>query len=55
MIRTRAEDAAAAEDPNLATNTFIAMENRVAPAQPADGFRRRVLTMTVKPRNVGIR
>ncbi len=55
VIRTRAQDADVAEDPTLATNTFIAMENRVAPAQPADGSRRRVLTMTVKPRNVGLR
>lgn len=55
VIRTRAQDAASLEDPNLANSTFIAMENRVPPAQPADGFRRRVLTMTVKPRNVGLR
>lgn len=55
VIRTRAQDAQSLDDPNLANNTFIAMENRIAPAQPADGFRRRVLTMTVKPRNIGIR
>ncbi len=55
VIRTRAQDAAAAGNANLANNTFIAMENRVAPAQPPDGFRRRVLTMTVKPRNIGLR
>ena len=39
----------------LATSTFIALENRVAPVQPADGYRRRILTMTVQPRNVGRR
>jgi prepilin-type N-terminal cleavage/methylation domain-containing protein len=55
VVRTRAQDAAARDDPSLATNTFIAMENRVPPAQPADGFRRRVLTMTVQPRNIGLR
>ena len=55
VIRTRAQDSASIEDPALATNTFIAMENRVAPVQPPDGFRRRVLTMTVPPRNVGRR
>jgi prepilin-type N-terminal cleavage/methylation domain-containing protein len=55
VIRTRAQDEAARANPNLANSTFIAMENRVAPAQPADGFRRRVLTMTVKPRNIGLR
>ncbi len=55
VIRTRAQDIAALEDPTLATNTFIAMENRNPPAIPADGFRRRVLTMTVRPRNIGTR
>lgn len=55
VIRTRAQDVATIENPALATNTFIAMENRVAPAGPPDGFRRRVLTMTVQPRNVGRR
>jgi prepilin-type N-terminal cleavage/methylation domain-containing protein len=55
VIRTRAQDADVARNPALANNTFVAMENRVAPVQPADGFRRRVLTMTVKPRNVGLR
>lgn len=55
VTRTRAQDADVAEDPTLATNTFIAMENRVPPAVPADGFRRRVLTLTVAPRNIGRR
>ncbi len=55
VIRTRAQDTAAQEDPSLAVNTFIAMENRIPPAQPPDGFRRRVLTMTVQPRNIGLR
>jgi prepilin-type N-terminal cleavage/methylation domain-containing protein len=55
VIRTRAQDAASLDDPALANNTFIAMENRVAPPQAPDGFRRRVLTMTVPPRNVGRR
>ena len=55
VIRTRAQDSAVQADPNRATNTFIAMENRVPPAQPPDGFRRRVLTMTVQPRNIGLR
>ena len=55
VIRTRAQDTEVLDNPALATNNFMAMENRVAPAQPPDGFRRRVLTMTVAPRNVGIR
>jgi prepilin-type N-terminal cleavage/methylation domain-containing protein len=55
VIRTRSQDSTVLEDPSLATNTFIAVENRVAPAIPADGFRRRVLSMTVKPRNIGRR
>jgi prepilin-type N-terminal cleavage/methylation domain-containing protein len=54
-IRTRAQDQQARENPALATSTFIAMENRVAPVQAADGFRRRLLTMTVQPRNLGRR
>ena len=55
VIRTRGQDVATLENPNLATNTFIAMENRNDPALPADGFRRRVLTMTAQPRNLGRR
>ena len=55
VIRTRNQDVAAIENPNLATNTFIAMENRNPPGAPADGFRRRVFTMTVQPRNLGKR
>jgi prepilin-type N-terminal cleavage/methylation domain-containing protein len=55
VVRTRAQDQAAVENAAMAVHTFIAMENRVAPAQPPDGFRRRVLTMTVQPRNLGRR
>jgi len=55
VIRTRNQDPAAVENPNLATNTFIAMENRNAPGGVPDGFRRRVFTMTVQPRNLGKR
>jgi len=55
VIRTRSQDIETIENPALATNTFIAMENRNAPAGPADGFRRRVLTMTAQPRNLGRR
>jgi len=55
VIRTRDEDAAARENAALGTSSFIALENRVAPVQPADGFRRRVLSMTVQPRNIGRR
>jgi hypothetical protein len=55
VIRTRGQDVGTIADPTLATNTFIAMENRIPPAVPADGFRRRVLTMSVQPRNLGRR
>ena len=55
VVRTRGQDADVVANPALATNNFIAMENRVPPAVAADGFRRRVLTMTVQPRNVGRR
>ncbi len=55
VIRTRQQDIAALQDATLAQNTFIAMENRVPPGNPPDGFRRRMLTMTVQPRNIGKR
>lgn len=55
VIRTRAQDTATIANPALANNTFIPLENRVAPAQPPDGFRRRALAMTVQPRNIGRR
>lgn len=41
-------------DPEYTEGSPQARENRV-PAAVADGFRRRVLTTTVKPRNVGFR
>jgi prepilin-type N-terminal cleavage/methylation domain-containing protein len=50
VVRTANQDAAAAQNPALAQNVFPVMEN--APARPgADGFRRRVFTRTVLPRN----
>ena len=55
MVRSRAEEQDILVNPNAAVGTFIANENRVAPVQPPDGFRRRVHTMTVRPRNIGAR
>jgi prepilin-type N-terminal cleavage/methylation domain-containing protein len=43
-----------AQDPNWSQGQFQATENRVAPAG-TDGFRRRVFTASVRPRNVGQR
>lgn len=51
---TKAEDPDALQNPNFAQGQFQTTENRVAPGGN-DGFRRRVLTLTVRPRNVGSR
>lgn len=47
VVRTRAEDQAFSE------GNFVALENRTAPAGGNDGFRRRVVVGSVRPRNVG--
>jgi prepilin-type N-terminal cleavage/methylation domain-containing protein len=51
---TKAQDPDVIRNPNMAQGQFQATENRVAPAG-VDGFRRRVFTLTVRPRNVGSR
>jgi|GEM_PF-787742 len=55
VVRTRTPDADVAQNAALAQNTFIARENRVAPGNPPDGFRRRVHSITVRARNIGHR
>jgi len=55
VVRTRSQDADVLANPGTAQNNFVVRENRVPPAQPPDGFRRRVQTITVRPRNVGNR
>ncbi len=42
-------------DPRFEQGRFQATENRSLPATGSDGFRRRVLTATVRPRNLGHR
>lgn len=54
VARTSAQDADVARAPGMAQGQFQVTENRVAPAG-VDGFRRRVHTATVRPRNVGMR
>ncbi|MBY0401585.1 prepilin-type N-terminal cleavage/methylation domain-containing protein [Myxococcota bacterium] len=47
VVRTRATD------DDFALGSFVTLENRTAPAGGNDGFRRRVVVGTVRPRNVG--
>ena len=47
VVRTRATD------PDFPNGNFSTFENRVAPLGGPDGFRRRVIVTTVRPRNVG--
>jgi prepilin-type N-terminal cleavage/methylation domain-containing protein len=54
VVRTRSQDADVLQNPDGAQGTQQALENRVPPVG-ADGFRRRVHSMTVRPRNVGLR
>jgi prepilin-type N-terminal cleavage/methylation domain-containing protein len=51
---TKSQDPDVVQSPNMAQGQFQVTENRVAPGG-LDGFRRRVLTLTVRPRNVGHR
>jgi prepilin-type N-terminal cleavage/methylation domain-containing protein len=51
VARTRAWDPDAAANPAFANNFPQSPENRVV-AAAADGFRRRVITLTITPRNV---
>jgi prepilin-type N-terminal cleavage/methylation domain-containing protein len=52
VARTRTIDPDVALNPAFANNFRQRPENRVIPGLAADGFRRRVLTMTIAPRNV---
>jgi prepilin-type N-terminal cleavage/methylation domain-containing protein len=54
VVRTRAQDADVVQDPGMAQGQWQVTENRVAPGG-FDGFRRRVHTATVRPRNIGLR
>jgi prepilin-type N-terminal cleavage/methylation domain-containing protein len=54
VVRTRAQDVDVVQNPGMAQGQWQATENRVAPGG-FDGFRRRVHTSTIRPRNVGIR
>ncbi len=55
VVRTRAQDADVVNNPGSAQGVFQTTENRVAPAGGPDGFRRRVHTLAVRPRNIGLR
>ena len=55
VVRTRNQDADALANPAARVGSFETTENRAPPGGPADGFRRRVHTITVKPRNLGLR
>lgn len=56
VARTRAEDLKAVQGPAGAEQgEFQTTANRQDPGNPADGFRRRVHTVSVRPRNVGRR
>jgi hypothetical protein len=55
VARTRDQDADVVQNPGMAQGTWQLAENRVAPPGLPDGFRRRVHTSTIRPRNVGAR
>jgi prepilin-type N-terminal cleavage/methylation domain-containing protein len=54
VVRTRAQDPDVLQAPGMAQGQWQVTENRVAPGG-FDGFRRRVHTSTIRPRNVGAR
>jgi hypothetical protein len=54
VVRTRTQDADVVKDPGMAQGQWQVTENRVDPGG-FDGFRRRVHTAIVRPRNVGLR
>lgn len=54
VIRTRSQDADVVRNPGMAQGQWQVTENRVDPGG-FDGFRRRVHTAIIRPRNVGLR
>jgi hypothetical protein len=54
VARTRTQEAEVLKNPAIAQGQWQVTENRVDPGG-FDGFRRRVLTAIVRPRNVGLR
>lgn len=54
VTRSATQDPKVLQDPAFAQSSFQVTENRVAPGG-LDGFRRRVMTSVVRPRNVGAR
>lgn len=54
VVRTQSEDRDVLEDSSKAQNTFQTNFNRSDPGG-SDGFRRRVYTTNIRPRNVGLR
>ena len=54
VVRTRSQDPDVLQNPARAQGQWQVTENRVDPGG-VDGFRRRVHTAVVRPRNVGLR
>jgi prepilin-type N-terminal cleavage/methylation domain-containing protein len=54
VIRTRTQDADVVQNPGMAQGQWQVTENRIDPGG-IDGFRRRVHTAIIRPRNVGLR
>ena len=54
VVRTRNQDADVLQNPGMAQGQWQVTENRIDPGG-FDGFRRRVHTAVIRPRNVGLR
>jgi prepilin-type N-terminal cleavage/methylation domain-containing protein len=54
VVRTRNQDPDVVQNPGMAQGSWQVTENRVDPGG-FDGFRRRVHTVVIRPRNVGLR
>jgi hypothetical protein len=55
VVRTAEQDPDVAQDPSLAFGVVQPTENSAVVAGPADGYRRRIYSRTIRPRNVGLR
>ncbi len=55
VVRTAEQDPDVFQNPNLAFGVVQPIENSNVLAGPADGFRRRIYTRTIRPRNIGLR
>lgn len=55
VVRTSEQDPEVAQNPALAFGVVQPTENSAVVAGPADGYRRRIYSRTIRPRNVGLR